>query len=412
MEAKTGKKLHRLKEGHFEPSSEFKIPEIVEHIKKPEVQVLWRDITTLDPLGLDSRRPTIAATRACMDIPEIKGNLKKDGKIVSSEGLINTIKIAVDPVWNIPALSKKLGIDEKTMRERLAEWTGNEKILDHSMEVFLPAIGGTTIYVIGDLNAITNPQKPVAVRCHDECSGSDVFGTDICSCRPYLVYAIQGCVEAAQEGGVGIICYFRKEGRALGEVTKFRVYNARKYQEGGDRPETYFKQTENIAGVVDARVQELMPDVLLWLGISRIDRLLSMSSDKYDAITGAGITVVSRVSLPEEWVPKGAYIEISAKISSGYMGFQPTSNNEYAELKTLEMIRKKANQLFAIGTRGPGLPHFKIDLSKIDFIVDRVIKTTLKTYPSLKIPDHSRMRHYEVTFFHKFTLNFNIDGWH
>eukprot|EP00961_Rhodomonas_salina_P078438 1054570-Rhodomonas_salina.1 len=31
----------------------------------------------------------------------------------------------------------------------------------------------------------------------------------------------------AQEGGVGVIVYFRKEGRSLGEVTKFLVYNAR-----------------------------------------------------------------------------------------------------------------------------------------------------------------------------------------
>ena len=40
----------------------------------------------------------------------------------------------------------------------------------------------------------------------------------------------------AQNGGVGVIAYNRKEGRALGEVTKFLVYNARKRQEGGDPP--------------------------------------------------------------------------------------------------------------------------------------------------------------------------------
>jgi len=42
------------------------------------------------------------------------------------------------------------------------------------------------------------------------------------------VYALLGAVQCAQRGGVGIIIYFRKEGRSLGEVTKFRVYNARK----------------------------------------------------------------------------------------------------------------------------------------------------------------------------------------
>jgi GTP cyclohydrolase II len=35
-----------------------------------------------------------------------------------------------------------------------------------------------------------------------------------------------------QSGGAGVIVYNRKEGRALGEVTKFMVYNARKRQVG------------------------------------------------------------------------------------------------------------------------------------------------------------------------------------
>ncbi len=74
---------------------------------------------------------------------------------------------------------------------------------------------------------------------HDECNGSDVFGSDICTCRPYLRTASRSASRAAQTGGVGLIVYNRKEGRALGEVTKFLVYNARKRQEGGDpRPST------------------------------------------------------------------------------------------------------------------------------------------------------------------------------
>lgn len=45
--------------------------------------------------------------------------------------------------------------------------------------------------------------------------------------------------------------YFRKEGRALGEVIKYLVYNARK--RGGDTADKYFTRTENIAGVRDVR---------------------------------------------------------------------------------------------------------------------------------------------------------------
>ena len=93
-----------------------------------------------------------------------------------------------------------------------------------------------------------------------------MFGSDICTCRPYLAHAIEECIRGAQAGGVGLIVYFRKEGRALGEVTKFLVYNARKRQVGGDSAAQYFARTECVAGVQDMRFQELMPDVLHWLG--------------------------------------------------------------------------------------------------------------------------------------------------
>ena len=106
-------------------------------------------------------------------------------------------------------------------------------------------------------------------------NGSDVFGSDICTCKPYLVFAIEECIRTAQRGGVGVVVYFRKEGRALGEVTKYLVYNLRK--RGGDSADKYFRATELIAGVKDMRFQALMPDVLHWLGIKKIDNMVSMS---------------------------------------------------------------------------------------------------------------------------------------
>ena len=115
---------------------------------------------------------------------------------------------------------------------------------------------------------------------------------------------------AGGRGGVGLVVYSRKEGRALGEVTKFLVYNARKRQEGGDRADKYFLRTECVAGVQDMRFQELMPDVLHWLGIKKIHRLVSMSNMKYDAITGSGIEVVERVPIPDELIPA-----VSSKIA-------------------------------------------------------------------------------------------------
>ena len=288
----------------------------------------WADpdkIVSLDPLGavvgevFESYyeqgydiRPTIAITKAHINMPELqdaiaKGRLHVDGTIVKSGGDLVVTKAAIEPVWYLPGIAKRFNISEEDLRRALFEETGGmfpELVTRHDLKVFLPPIAGVTVYIVGDVSAITDPNKPLAVRVHDECNGSDVFGSDICTCRPYLVHGIEVCVKTAQEGGAGIIVYFRKEGRALGEVTKFLVYNARKRQEGGDRADAYFTRTECVAGVQDMRFQELMPDVLHWLGVTRIDRMVSMSNMKYEAITQAGIEIVERIPIPDELVPR------------------------------------------------------------------------------------------------------------
>jgi len=96
------------------------------------------------------------------------------------------------------------------------------------------------------------------------------------------------------------------------------VYNARKRQPGGDRADTYFHRTECVAGVQDMRFQELMPDVFHWLGIRHIDRWVSMSNLKLDALAVQGIAVREQVAIPDGLVPLDAVVEIEAKIASGY----------------------------------------------------------------------------------------------
>ncbi|MFZ9519555.1 MAG: GTP cyclohydrolase II [Silvanigrellaceae bacterium] len=271
-------------------------------------------------------RPTIAVTKAHIHMPEIadavlKGRLKPDGNIVTEEGICSVTKAAIEPVWYLPGVAKRCGIDEGILRRTLFEQTGGmfpELITRPDISMFLPPIGGYSIYIFGELSAIDDPKKPIAVRIHDECNGSDVFGSDICTCRPYLTHGIEVCAQAAQEGGLGVIVYCRKEGRALGEVTKFLVYNARKRQEGGDRAEKYFARTECVAGVQDMRFQELMPDVLHWLGIKRIDRLVSMSNMKFNAIVNSGIVVHDRFEIPDDLIPADAQVEMDAKKAAGY----------------------------------------------------------------------------------------------
>ncbi|CDO76240.1 hypothetical protein BN946_scf184900.g4 [Trametes cinnabarina] len=328
----------------------------------------------LDDLGLDVR-PSIAVTKAHMKLTEIdeavrKGSLTIDGKILlESRPLINAdgtestedpgveisiSKAAVEPVWYLPGVAERFGISESLLRRALFEDTGGmypELITRPDIKVFLPPIGNLTAYIFGNPAYLSDETKELTLRVHDECNGSDVFGSDICTCKPYLIYAIEECIRGAQRGGVGLVVYFRKEGRALGEVTKcdpvylllrpasahekyhrYLVYNLRK--RGGDSADKYFKATELIAGVKDMRFQALMPDVLHWLGIKKIDNMVSMSDMKYNAIVESGIPIHKRYDIPEHLLPPDSRVEIDAKIAAGYF----SSNKKITEADLVKTV--------------------------------------------------------------------------
>ena len=304
--------------------------------------LMWSDaerIVSLDPWGASVAevyaehigqgydvRPTIAVTKARIHLPEVRQamafqRLAADGKVLLEDASAAVTKIAIEPVWWLPGVARRFNVSEAELRRTLFEETGGmypELVTRGDMEVFLPPIGGQTLYIFGDARDLADAGVTLTARVHDECNGSDVFGSDICTCRPYLTHAIEECIKGAQAGGVGLIAYSRKEGRALGEVTKFLVYNARKRQAGGDSADKYFLRTECVAGVQDMRFQELMPDVLHWLGVRKIHRLVSMSNDKFDAITASGIEVGERVRIPDALVPADARVELEAKIAAGY----------------------------------------------------------------------------------------------
>jgi len=61
-----------------------------------------------------------------------------------------------------------------------------------------------------------------------------------------------------------------------------------------------------------------MPDVNHWLGIRRIDRFVSMSNMKYDALAAGGVEIGERVPIPAELVPPDASVEMEAKKAAGY----------------------------------------------------------------------------------------------
>ncbi len=295
--------------------------------------------------GVDIR-PSIAVTKARLNMAEIVAamgakRLKADGGFLHESGDISVTKIAVDPVWYLPGIAERFGVEEKALRRTLFEQTGcmyPELVTRPDISVFLPPIGGITLYIFGDPAALSDPKRRLTCRVHDECNGSDVFGSDICTCRPYLAHGVEVCVSMAQRGGVGVMVYNRKEGRALGEVTKFLVYNARKRQEGGDRADAYFLRTECVAGVSDMRFQELMPDVLHWLGVSRIDELVSMSNMKFGPIVDSGIEVVERVPIPDALIPADAQVEMDAKKAAGYFTGRVPDTEELARAKGRDLL--------------------------------------------------------------------------
>lgn len=175
-------------------------------------------------------RPTISQTKAHIKIEELddlfrKGEFPCDGEIVIrspelpafpgvDQGIeINTYKAAIDPVWYLPGVAHRLEIEESTLRRALFEDTGGmypELLTRPDIKVFLPPIGGMTLYIVGDPAKLQDPNTEVTCRPHDSCSGSDVFGSDICTCRPYLIFGIQEAIKCAQRGGVGVIVYFQK----------------------------------------------------------------------------------------------------------------------------------------------------------------------------------------------------------
>jgi GTP cyclohydrolase II len=74
-----------------------------------------------------------------------------------------------------------------------------------------------------------------------------------------------------------------------------------------------------------------MPDVFHWLGIRHIDRWVSMSNMKRDALVAQGITVGEQVAIPDGLVPPDARVELAAKKAAGY--FAPLGAPSEDELR-------------------------------------------------------------------------------
>jgi GTP cyclohydrolase II len=64
--------------------------------------------------------------------------------------------------------------------------------------------------------------------------------------------------------------------------------------------------------------------------VRRIDRFVSMSNMKFEALAAAGIEIGERVPIPAELVPPDASVEMEAKKAAGY--FTPDAPLPAADL--------------------------------------------------------------------------------
>ena len=74
-------------------------------------------------------RPTIAITKARLNLPEILAamaahRIAPDGDILYPNGDVSVTKIAVDPVWWLPGIARRFDTSEQNLRRTLFEQTG------------------------------------------------------------------------------------------------------------------------------------------------------------------------------------------------------------------------------------------------------------------------------------------------
>lgn len=126
------------------------------------------------------------------------------------------------------------------------------------------------------------------VRVHSECLTGDVFGSLRCDCGPQLDAAL-GLVAAA---GRGVVLYVRgHEGRGIGLAHKLRAYELQDL--GRDTVDANL----DLGLPVDARDYGIGAQILSDLGV-RSMRLITNNPAKLTGLSGHGLRIVERVSLP------------------------------------------------------------------------------------------------------------------
>ena len=151
---------------------------------------------------------------------------------------------------------------------------------------YLNSVDGTEhlALVLGDL---AEPGD-VLVRMHSECLTGDVFGSQRCDCGAQLAAAMA----AIAAEGRGVVIYLRgHEGRGIGLLSKLRAYQLQ--DAGADTVDANLE----LGLPADAREYSTGAQMLADLGVRSL-RLLTNNPAKLRGLSGFGIEVTGRVSLP------------------------------------------------------------------------------------------------------------------
>ena len=114
--------------------------------------------------GIDIR-PSIAVTRARLDLPEMQRRDRSrpaqaaTARSCTQNGSVSVVKIAIDPVWYLPGIAERFGTTENESAPQLFEQTAGmfpELVTRPDLQVFLPPIGGITVYLFGDVSKLAD----------------------------------------------------------------------------------------------------------------------------------------------------------------------------------------------------------------------------------------------------------------
>ncbi len=79
-------------------------------------------------------------------------------------------------------------------------------------------------------------------------------------------------------------------------------------------------------------------------------------------------------------------------------------------LLSADAVRAGAQRMLALGL-ADRLPHFRVDLTRLDPAVDLVLATVRENYPGLDVPFHARWRHFVVSGIDRWAAIADTRGW-